>query len=189
MSDVIFDIATMGTSLTAGSGASRSFHSDLEAALMPGKSRKIRTYNHGIPGGYTTDGIARVAATVAMRAKVILVEFSMNDCLKTMAAAQADAINLLNSLKASSPSSAIFLMTMNPVVGSSSSATIRANLPSYYQLYRDLALSQNVGLIDSYPRWYGVDLTEIPDGVHPTPSANKVRLIPAIAEALAGLIA
>lgn len=188
MSDVIFDIATIGTSLTAGSGAARSYHYDLEAALQPGKASKIRTYNHGIPGGYSSDGIAAYRLTSNMRAKVILIEFSMNDCLLSEATVEANTITLLDDLKAASPESAIYLMTMNPVVGSSGSATSRSALPDFYQMYRDLSVSQSVGLIDTYPTWSGVTEVEIPNGVHPTVEANRQYLVPAIASVLRPLI-
>lgn len=184
----IFDIATMGTSLTAGSGAEQSFHRDLAAALRTGKECTLRLYNHGIPGGYSSDGLATVQNTVAMRPEVVLIEYSMNDCLTSLSTSESNTISIINALRTGTPDSVVYLMTMNPVVGSGASATSRSALPTFYQLYRDLSVSQSVGLIDTSPGWAGVTVADIPDGVHPTVAANRTYLIPAIAAALSPLI-
>lgn len=185
---VVFDIATLGTSLTAGSGATMSYHRDLAAALRIGKSSTVRLYNFGIPGGYTSDGLANVQKVADLRPRVVLVEFTMNDCLISQATAQANTISLLNQLKSKSPGSDIFLLILNKVVGSSPSATSRSNLPAFNQMYRDLAASQNVGLIDTYSAWGPAGLSDIPDGVHPTPEANRLYAVPGIAGTLSSLV-
>lgn len=185
-----FDIGTLGTSLTAGSGAAESYHRSLECALRPGKQSIIRSYNMGVAGGQTDPhGFANYPIVGKLRPKVILIEFSMNDLFKGVTQARADMRTLLSGLQATSPTTKLFLMTMNTVVGSSSSATSRAAVNTYYQIYRDeVVLQPAVGLIDTYPAWSGATLTDIPDGVHPTVAANTARLIPAIVAVLGPLI-
>lgn len=184
----VFDIATVGSSLTAGNAISRSWHRELRNALLPGKSEEIRTYNFGIGGADIDDASAVSGRVIELRPRVITVEYSMNDCQLDFSHVQAATIAMLDELKNGTPGSSIFLMTMNPVVGSSLSATSRPNLGIFYQMYRDLAVSEGVGLIDSYPDWVGVTLTDIPDGIHPTAEANAERLVPAIASVIAPLI-
>lgn len=184
----VFDIATMGSSLTAGNAISRSWHRELRNALLPGKSEEIRTYNFGI-GGADIDDAAPVAdKVILLRPRVITIEYSMNDCQLDFTHVRTATIALLEELKAGTPDSLIYLMTMNPVVGSSLSATSRSNLGIFYQMYRDLAVSEDVGLIDTNPDWGGVTVAGIPDGIHPLADTNKDRLIPAMVEALTPLI-
>lgn len=185
-----YDVATIGTSLTAGgdtgAGVLEPYHLQLAPALQAGKASRIRTYNFGLGGGYTDpNGLAAYPIAARLRPRVILIEFSMNDVLKSTSQARTDMRTLLSGLQAASPTSKLFLMTMNPVVGSSPSAVARAAVNTYYQIYRDeIALQPTVGLIDVYPSWSGATLTDIPDGVHPTSIAQKAKLIPAILAAL-----
>lgn len=184
----IFDIACLGTSLTAGSGADFSYQRDLMLALQPGKQSRLRTYNFGIPGGYSSDGVSQMARVAGMKSKVILVEFLMNDCLGTTTNCQSNTTTLVNGLKAASPGSAIFLMTMNPVRSGTAGGDTRTALPTFNDIYRSLYTSLGVGLIDSYPNWTGLNSTNVPDGVHPTAALNKSFLIPAIASAIGSMI-
>ena len=185
----IFDIATMGTSLSAGTGATQSFHLDLERALSAGKQSYVRTYNFGIGGGYTTDGIARVNEVIRLKPKVVTVEFTMNDCLVPLATAQANTISLLNSLKTGLPTSLLYLLILNKVIGAGSGgANIRTGVDTYNDMYRSLAVSQSVGLIDTYAAWAPTTLTDIPDGVHPTAAANLTYALPGMVSALSSLI-
>lgn len=184
----VFDIAALGTSLTAGHNVQSSYHRYLVPMLSAGKQSTIRTYNFGIPGGYTTTGMTVAPVAARLKPRVILIEYSMNDCLLPLATASANTISMLNLLKSASPGSLLYLMTMNSVIGSGSSITERANLADYYQIYRDLSVSQNVGLIDSFPMWSGVGFSEIPDGIHATAEAYRDRLLPLIVDQLSPLI-
>lgn len=184
----IFDIATLGTSLTAGTGATRSFHLDLQRALSVGKESAVRTYNFGVGGGYTTDGLTKVAEVVRLRPKAVTVEFTMNDCLLDVPTAQANTITILDQLKVGLPDSQIFLLILNKVVGSSGSATARAGVNTFNDMYRSLAVSQGVGLIDTWAAWATATLTDIPDGVHPTVAANITYALPGMVAALSPFV-
>lgn len=185
----IFDIACLGTSLTAGSSIDIGWQRDLELVLQVGKQDRVRTYNFGVPGGVTVNGIAKAPLAINMQPKAILIEFLMNDCLGTSTDCIANTISLLNILKAGSPGSKLFLMTMNPVVaGGTISASRVPVYPGFQSVYRDLATSQDVGLIDSYPDWAGLTTENMPDGIHPTSALNRTFLVPAIAAAIRPLM-
>lgn len=184
----VFDIATMGSSLTAGNAVSRSWHRELRRSLVPGKATSIRTYNFGIGGADTNTGLAIVSQVVALKPRAVLIEYSANDCQLSFSVMRGKTIDLINALKVGTPTTGIYLMVMNPVVGSGPSAVGRPNLPTFHQMYRDLAVSENVGLIDTAPAWAGVTVAEIPDGIHPLPNTNLARLIPGIVASLSPLI-
>lgn len=185
----VVDIATLGTSLTAGTGADQSFHLALQRALSVGKKTDVRTYNFGIGGGYTTNGLPLVPAVIRLRPKVVTVEYTMNDCLIPLVDAQANAITMLNQLKAGLPDSAIYLLILNKVIGAGGAgAVLRAGVNTYNDMYRALAVSQNVGLIDTYAAWGAATVTDIPDGVHPTVAANVTYALPGMVSALSPLI-
>lgn len=155
---------------------------------MVGKKSRVRTYNFGIAGGYSSDGLAVYPRVAALRPKVVLLEFLMNDCLLVYNTSRANMVSMISGIKAASPASAIYLMTMNPTRGSSSSATQRSALPTFNAIYRELAPLMSVGIIDTYDGWSAATLSDIPDGVHPTDVANRTYLVPRIAEVLAPLI-
>lgn len=184
----VFDIATMGSSLTCGNatGVTTSWHTDLRNALRPGKADDICTYNFGVGGGNYLTGLSIVAQVTALRPSAVVIEYSMNDCNLTFSAAEAGTISLINQIKSGSPESAIFLMTMNNVFGSN--LTLRDDLPDFYQMYRDLSVSEGVGLIDSNPAWAGTTMSDMVDEVHPSAAANKAYLVPTMVAALAPLI-
>lgn len=183
-----FSIAVMGTSLTQGTKAGDSYLRDLRTALQSGKESILRTYNYGIDGGRTTTGTSIVNNVIRLQPDVILIEYLTNDCVSPYTDTDATTTSLIASLRAGSANSEIFLMTMNPVRGSSQAAIDRVLLEDYNGIYRDLAVSEEVGLIDSYPSWSGATLVDIPDGLHASPAANRQYLLPSIIPALEGMI-
>jgi lysophospholipase L1-like esterase len=183
-----FSIAIMGTSLTQGTKAGASYLRDLRLALQANKKSIVNTFNYGIDGARTTTGVGIVDPVIRLRPNVILIEYLMNDCVSPYTDTSATTKTLLNSLKSGTPNSALYLMTMNPVRGSGSVATDRVQLETYNQTYRNLALSENVSLIDTYPGWAAATLSDIPDGLHASPAANRQYLIPALVSTLSHLI-
>lgn len=180
----LFDIATMGTSLTAGNAVSRSWHRDLRQALMSAGEIEVTTYNFGVGGADINQGLSLVEQVSAIRPRAVTIEYSANDCQIPFQTAKSKTKELIAGLRTRCSQSEIFLLIMNPVVGSGPSASGRPLLPQFQQMYRDLSVSEDVGLIDSASMWAGVTLAEIPDGIHPLPESNRVRLIPALAAAL-----
>lgn len=184
----VFDIATMGSSLTCGNapGVTASWHRDLEDALKPGKSSRIRTYNFGVGGGNYLTGLSLVGQVINLRPRVVLIEYSMNDCNLDYVDAQAGTIDIIDQIKVGSPDSAIYLMTMNKVFGDQ--LTLRGDLPDFYQMYRNLAVSENVGLIDARPAFESTVEADYVDSVHPKAETNKAVLVPEIVSVLGSTI-
>jgi lysophospholipase L1-like esterase len=198
----IFDIACLGTSLTAGTGSDGagglpygSYTPVLAAALAPVKSSYVRTYNFGSGGSISTGAIANFLPRVLdVKPRALLVELLTNDCIGpaigglSLADSTTNHLTIINACRALPNPPQIFLVTMNPVIGSSYSATARTGIDIYNKIYRTLAVSHQVGLIDTFPKWKATS-ADIPDGVHPTLTANIAQLIPQLVAALSPLIA
>ncbi len=180
----IFDIAIMGTSLTAGAGRAYSYVRDLIPKLEEGKHSRVRVYNFGKDGARSDQGVTDYPQVAALRPKAVLIEYQMNDCTVAYATSQARTISIIDGIRAASPGTLVFLMTMNPTYAGASDVSSRALLPSFYQMYRDLAASKGTGLIDCYPSWAPATLADVPDGMHPLQAAHRLYTIPSIVAAL-----
>lgn len=193
----IFDIACMGTSLTAGSGNDGvnlsvifgSFTVEL-AKAFPGKQSHVRVYNVGTPGVNSDYGLANHLPIVKnLKPRAVLIEYMVNDCLSGGPSTSASTANynaIIDALKALPVPPSIYLTTMNPVVGSGSAAIARSNLATYNALLSTIATNKSVNTI--VPSWGSPTLTDVPDGVHPTLAFNVAKLIPAIVAGLGASI-
>lgn len=196
----IFDVAFLGTSLTAGTGTANAggvakpgglWQPELMRALLPGRSSELRYYNFGIPGGTSVDGLALAPKVAGLRPRVAVIEFCVNDAAtaKSVSLAQslANTEAIIDAFQASWPETQVVLMTMSPVIGSAVAS--RPNLSAYHGQYRTLAASrEDILLIDNEPSWAGVTIAEMPDGLHPLLSSLHARLIPDIVGVLGPLI-
>lgn len=183
-----FDIACIGTSLTTGPN-SGSWQAGIVARLTPGAPRPIITYDLGYGGWNSRDhGLANIGTVARLRARVVLIEFIMNDANInngiSVAESQSNHQAMIDAIKAASPGTQIYLMTMNPTVGRSD----RPNMVDYNAMYQSLAASNGIGFIDNYPLWDGATTVEIPDGIHPTAAAVATRTTVNVANTLAPLI-
>ena len=95
----------------------------------------------------------------------------------------------VDGIRAQNPRAEIILQTMNPAwdspSGSNSSATLRPNLPAYYQTVRDVTAERGLLVIDHHPNWLAFqasDLatfqTDVPDGVHPIAAGTQTLPAP-----------
>lgn len=177
-----YSIGFMGTSLSW-----YWYYQDaLINLLQKNTGRFVRGMNYGVNGADSSGGLSRVGQTVQDHPDFVTVEYSMNDAANlTLAAAQSNTISILNALKGVLPANRIFLMIMNP-----STDAARTNLSNYYQNYRDLSVSQGVGIIDCTSAWtaYGTGTTQIPDGIHPTKTATQAVTTPTMLTTLQPLI-
>lgn len=190
---VTFDIATLGTSLTANTASyvKSAWQSTLELELMKGKKSKVRTYNFGFGGVTSSFAATQIPRLLPLRPKVVTIEYNMNDCALSnsisTAQSQANHINIINAIQAALPDTLIFLMTMNPPIGAAVSG--RPNIEGYNNVYRALAASiEGVNIIDTAPSWAGATTALIPDNIHPNLAAWTSKLVPAMTTALAPLI-
>lgn len=76
-------IVALGDSLTAGHGvlASESYPAQLQK-LLDGKGYKYKVVNQGNSGDTTTGGLSRIAAGLALKPKIVILELGANDGLR-----------------------------------------------------------------------------------------------------------
>lgn len=190
----IFDIAFIGTSLTASIWTAFDgvringglWHPHAMAALSVGKTSELRYYNFGISGGTSYDGLAIIDQAAGMRAKVAVIEFCMNDSQTgnavSLAESKANAEAMIDAFQDANPDILVGLMTMNPVLPS---IVNRPNLGDYYEQYRTMVAARtDLFLIDNEPAWAGATTDEIPDGIHPLLPDLHERLTPDIVAAI-----
>lgn len=186
----IFDIGTIGTSLTANtvSYIAGQWQETLQRALTPGKSSRVRIYNVGAGGVTSQYGLDNIGLLIRYRPRLVTIEYNMNDCRTSngisVVQSQANNTAIVQAIQAALPGTLIYLMTMNPPIDGAVAA--RPNIAAYDQMYRSLATSLGVGMIDTAPSWVGATAIDIPDGIHPTLSAQEARVVPAIRTAVVG---
>jgi lysophospholipase L1-like esterase len=164
--------------------------------------------NSGLSGKNSAEGVAQLSTKVlAYNPDTVFIEFAMNDAFLytdgtpqlSVAEARANLITMIDAIRAQNPRAEIILQTMNSVwdspAGSNQSATLRPNLPAYYQMYRDVAAERGLLLIDHYPNWVTLQSNDlptfqayIPDGVHPTAAGTQAITMPLLQRRLIGSV-
>lgn len=193
----VFDIAFLGTSLTAGTGTAFSggaprpggmWQPELVRALQPGKSSEVRCYNFGIPGGASNAGLVQAPAVAAMRPRVAVIEFCINDAAGlSLAQSLSNTQSMVSLFQSANPDIRVVLMTMNNVL--SAALPTRPNVPAYQDQYRALVAGRSdLLIIDNEPAWVGATTTQIPDSLHPLLVDLHTRLIPNIVSVIGPLI-
>jgi lysophospholipase L1-like esterase len=181
-----FTAAFTGTSLTTGP-SNHDWQNKVAARLLPGLSKRIRFFDLGKQGETSAWGLANAAMVIRMQPDLVVIEFGINDALlaKSISLAQSETNMraLIAALQSGTPRSAVYLMTMNPVVGPVREAE-RPDLAQYYALYRSLASELSLGLIDNEPLWGTPTFDEIADGVHPDEPAVDAILVPSVTGSL-----
>jgi acyl-CoA thioesterase I len=197
MADV-FDIAVMGSSLTTWETA-RDWPNEFAKALQIGKRSKVRAHAMGAPGETSNWGLANVQPLIARRPKVALIEF-INDAFMnyqnappqnmTLALSVSNFTGIINAIKAGSPGTAIYLMTLVKPTAAAQAA-LYPSLAAYDAQLATIAASNGVGFIDlravwgdpaAYPSEYP------PDGVHVYLPAHQRVTIPRLVEVISPLI-
>jgi lysophospholipase L1-like esterase len=197
-------VAVYGTSLTAGG----PWVGQMQAWLAANYSGTMTVINSGLSGKNSAEGVAQLSAKVlAYNPDTVFIEFAVNDAFLysdgtpqlSVADARANLITMINAILAQNPRAEIILQTMNSVwdspSGSNQSATLRPNLPAYYQMYRDVAAERGLLLIDHYPNWVALQTnnvstfqTYVPDGVHPIAAGTQAITMPLLQRRLIGSV-
>jgi lysophospholipase L1-like esterase len=197
-------VVVYGTSLTAGG----PWVGQMQTWLAANYSGTMTLVNSGLSGKNSAEGVAQLSTKVlAHNPDTVFIEFAVNDAFLysdgtpqlSVAEARANLITMIDAIAAQNPKAEIILQTMNSVwdspAGSNQSATLRPNLPAYYQMYRDVAAERGLLLIDHYPNWVALqtnDLatfqTYIPDGVHPTAAGTQAMTMPLLQRQLIGSV-
>ncbi|HET6407905.1 MAG TPA: FAD-dependent oxidoreductase [Chthoniobacteraceae bacterium] len=197
-------VVVYGTSLTAGG----PWVDQMKAWLSANYSGTMSLVNSGLSGKNSAEGVAQLSSKVlALHPDTVFLEFAVNDAFLysdgtpqlSVADARANLIAMIDAILAQNPKAEIILQTMNSVwdspAGSNQSATLRPNLPAYYQMYRDVAAERGLLLIDHHPNWVTLQTnnlatfqTYIPDGVHPIAAATQAITMPLLQRRLIGTV-
>jgi lysophospholipase L1-like esterase len=183
-----YSVACYGTSLTTGR-LSTSWANRLERNLQAVAGRPIRVYDVGAGSTTSQWGVDNVFRVTQHKPTACLLEgFSINDSVTangiSISQARANKVTIKNALLAANPAMRIFVLTMNGVPD----ATLRPDLEAYYQDDRDFAAAYGLTLLDVRAAWGTPNLTDTPDGLHPTQEAVDRVLLPAVTAALSPLV-
>jgi lysophospholipase L1-like esterase len=197
-------VVVYGTSLTAGG----PWVGQLQTWLQANYSGTMTLVNSGLSGKNSAEGVAQLSTKVlAHNPDTVFIEFAVNDAFLysdgtpqlSVAEARANLITMIDAIAAQNPKAEIILQTMNSVwdspSGSNQSATLRPNLPAYYQMYRDVAAERGLLLIDHHPNWVALQTnnvatyqTYVPDGVHPIAAGTQAITMPLLQRSLVGSV-
>lgn len=183
-------VITYGTSLTAG-GAWVEQLQQLLTSSYPGKATVINSGKGAMWSKWGIDNLDK--RVIEKKPDTILIEFAINDAYlpyeTSVEQARTHLENMIERILKSNSKCEIVLMVMNPPIGVHLKR--RPKIKDYYQMYRDVAKTQKLLLIDHYPQWERI-LNEdpelfnqyVPDGIHPGVEGCKSVITPAIAKAL-----
>jgi lysophospholipase L1-like esterase len=195
-------VVVYGTSLTAGG----AWVSQMNQWLSAQHPALLTVINSGLSGKNSAEGLAQLQAKVlAHNPDTVFIEFAMNDAFLytdgtpqlSVVQAQANLDAMIDAILAQNPQAEIILQTMNTVwdspSGSNQSATLRPNLAAYYEMYRSVAATRGLMLIDHHPAWAALqqgDLATfksyVPDGVHPVATGLGKVVLPLLKWKLTG---
>lgn len=177
-------IAVLGTSLSAAN----DWPLALEGRLKACRTGPTRIAVNARAGASSAWGLSVIDKVIAQKPNLVLMELAANDAslLKGMRLSESRATHdeiLARIKRAGIPA---ILMTMNPAYGAKAMA--RPGQASYRAMYHDLALDHRTGLIDTWPHWEALPVSErkkaIPDGIHP----QKDAVIKAMVEPILSVI-
>ncbi|OGV44680.1 MAG: hypothetical protein A2017_05355 [Lentisphaerae bacterium GWF2_44_16] len=172
-------IITFGTSLTAGGAWVGLLREQLEK-LFPGMTELI---NSGMGGKWSQWAVENISEKVlSLKPDVLFIEFAMNDAfLEYRTGIKAARLNLeyiIERTAADFPECEFILMTMNPPLDIHLER--RPDVDKYFQLYREVAETRGLTLIDHHLRWKQLLDTDkkhflelVPDGIHPSPDGSR----------------
>lgn len=183
-------IVTYGTSLTAN-GAWVKQLGDTLKSKYPGL---VEVQNSGGSGKWSEWGVQNLEERVLRKnPDTVFIEFAINDSVDrfktTVEGARSNLCTMIDRILKARPDCEIILMAMNPVTGKA--ADSRSRLPEFYQMYRDVAKTRGLSLIDHYPQWKQVLDKDpalfrkyVPDGLHPGAEGCSKVITPEISKAL-----
>jgi acyl-CoA thioesterase-1 len=177
--------ACTGTSLTTGP-SNGGWPAAVQALLPTG----VTFHNLGQAGSNSDWGLSNISAVSAVQADAVLIEFSMNDSLPgqniSLAKTESNLRSMISAVLSARSDTVVIPMTMNPVIGSAKSD--RLELDAYYDVYRSVAWSMGLPIIDNYFEWGGPSSADIPDGIHPAADAVQAIIVPKVLRAFSQFI-
>lgn len=186
-------IVAYGTSLTEGG----SWVKELAAQLDKNFLGLATVINSGGSGQWSRWGVENLETRVLQKKPdLVFIEFSVNDSVtrfnSSVAEAQMNLNNMMERILNSNRQCEIILMTMTPAdkhpIGHFSH---RTNIEAYYEMVRYEAKKHQFLLIDHYPNWKALQVSDkklfdqyVPDSIHPTAEGNAKIVCPEIFKAL-----
>lgn len=172
-------VVTYGTSLTGGG----AWVQQLQAALdirHPGKTKFINSGKAAMWSQWGKDNLDQLV--IAKKPDTVFIEFAINDAFvnykTSVEQARSNLENMVDRILKSKADCEIILMVMNPPTGIH--LQDRPKFKDYYQMYRDVAKTRKLLLIDHYPNWEKILNTNpelfkrlVPDGIHPAEEGCK----------------
>lgn len=194
-----------GTSLTAGG----IWPSQMQSWLTNTYAGTLTLINSGLSGKNSKYGLEQLSSKVlSHKPDTVFIEFGMNDAFTnytgadvlyniSVGQARSNLLAMIDQILANRPDTEIILQTMNPAWdsagGSGTSVTVRPELPECYQTYRDVATERGLLLIDHYPAWKTLQLTDpaafrsfVSDGTHPNAAGYTTAAMPLLKQRLIG---
>jgi acyl-CoA thioesterase I len=163
-------IVAFGDSLTAGFGAEPgSSYPDFLQKDLDRAGLRWRVVNAGVSGDTTTDGANRVSEVLAVKPRVVILEFGGNDGLRGLPieTTRANLDQMIVALRNSGATVILAGMTLPPNYG-----------PDYIQgferVYQDLAVKYKLVRIPFLLQGVATDRSLMQrDGIHPTGQGNE----------------
>jgi acyl-CoA thioesterase-1 len=148
-------LVTYGTSLTAAVGG-KAWVFSVDSALNKKYNGLLKTINSAKSAMWSTWGVEHLEDSVLKKKPdAVLIEFGMNDAFTayntSVEVAKLNLNYMIDRIKLANPDCEVILQTMD--IALDGHGTARPDLLKYYQLYRDVAKSRHLLLIDHYPHW------------------------------------
>ncbi|MCM8532234.1 MAG: SGNH/GDSL hydrolase family protein [Lentisphaeraceae bacterium] len=155
---------------------------------------KASLINSGGSGKDSNWGLANLEKKVLKhKPDVVFIEFGMNDAVtrfkNTKETVEHNIELMITRIQKSFSNCEIILATMNPAFHPDGHRSNRKALNDYYEIYRELAETHNLPLIDHFKNWQsflkGKDYKlYIPDAIHPNKLGSDKVIVPALMKLL-----
>ncbi len=165
-------IVVFGDSLSAGFGAGpgQSFPDFLQKDLDKAGYR-YRVVNQGVSGDTTSDGVTRLAAAIAQKPAIVILELGGNDGLRgiPIEKSKQNLDEMIRRLKAARCRILLAGITLPPNYGPD-------YIKPFQQMYQDLAAQYHLPLIPFLLADVVYAHPELMqhDGIHPTAKGNEI---------------
>lgn len=139
-------------------------------------------------------GLDRIQEAVVAKPDVVFIEFAVNDAYQpyniTVTQSRKNLEQMIEQLKSANPGVEIILQTMNVVIDmperQMSEARKRSMLIDFLDMYREVAIENNLLIIDHYSNWRKFFEQEgreeyikvVPDGIHPNLEGYRKVFLP-----------
>lgn len=184
-------IVVYGTSLSA---SEKGWPAMLEDSLNEFYSGKVEVINSAQAAMWSTWGVENLRERVLEhKPDMVILEFAMNDAFlpytTSIEAARLNLKYMVGRIRELYPDCSIFIQVMNMPIAEHKAQ--RPDIELYYGMYRKEAKKLKVKLIDHYEYWLPLlekgeteFLKFVPDGIHPSLTAQKEFILPHILKAL-----